>query len=44
MPVTRTSVFDGLSNKQFTRCHLVMASAHNDILVMSADEDESTDV
>jgi len=42
--VTSNSVFDGLSNREFSRCHLVTASAHYDSLVVSADDDESTEV
>ena len=44
VPVTNTSVFDGLSKSEFSRCHLVTASAHNDSLLMSADDEESTEV
>jgi len=35
---------DELSYRQFLRCHLVTASAHNDSLVMYANDDESTDM
>ena len=42
--VTSTSVFDGLSKREFSRCHLVTASAHIDSLLMSADDEESTEV
>ena len=42
VPVTSTSVFDGLSKRKFSICHMVTASAHNDSLLMSADDEEST--
>ena len=44
VPVTSSSVFDGLSKSKFSRCHLVTASAHTDSLLMSADDEESTEM
>jgi len=40
--LTSVSVFDGLSNRQFSRCLLVTVSAQDDNRVMSADDEEST--
>jgi len=36
--VTSNSVVDGLSNRDFSICHLVTASTHNDNLVVFTDD------